>query len=304
MILLYHLVFPDSTPKDAWNAGLVLRLKDFKRQCLWVKRNFCFVSLKDYLEGVQQDPKFSRTHFALTFDDGYAQVFDLVSPFLLSENISATFFVATSHLEDNELLWFVYFNALCSEKIYPSLEIEGQTYLLTTDRSSLVAWQKLIALARQSEKPIAFACQFAKKYPLPKAVYQKYLGFSKDQIAFIGQNKILGLGAHTHTHPYLDQLSLEDQFSQIQHNKELLEAISGESVPFFAYTGGIYNADSIAVVKQLGFKAAFVITPRNLGTDWHFEVPRIDIYSKSLVKFLAKTLILNQFRKQFINYVR
>lgn len=29
MILLYHLVFPDSTPKDAWNAGLVLRLADF-----------------------------------------------------------------------------------------------------------------------------------------------------------------------------------------------------------------------------------------------------------------------------------
>jgi len=290
MILLYHLVFPDSTPKDTWNAGLVLRFADFKRQLLWLKRHFQIVSLDDYLNGLSQDPKFARKHFALTFDDGYQQVFDLVSSFLLEEKIPATFFVTTSHLENGELLWFVYFNALCSEKVHRSIEINGQAFSLTSAKSSLVAWQKLIDLARSSNHPIEFARQFAVKYPLPEEVVLKYMGISAEQIGLMGRTELFEVGSHTHSHPYLDQISKKDQVEQILTNKRILEQISNTPVSFFAYTGGVYNFESISAVKEVGFNAAFAIKPRKLGSDPHFEFPRTDIYSPSLFKFKIKAL--------------
>jgi len=290
MILLYHLVFPDATPKDAWNAGLVLRFTDFKRQLLWLKRHFQFVSLDDYLDGLAQDPKFIRTHFSLTFDDGYRQVFDLISPFLIEENIPATFFVTTSQLEDGHMLWFAYFNALCSEKVYESIEIDGKTYPLTGSKLRLTAWQKLVDLARQSRNPTVFARFFVGKYPLPDDVAKKYEGISHAQIVSIGKSDLFEVGGHTHSHPYLDQLPVEEQLSQIQRNKMTLQQISGKSVSYFAYTGGIYNTGSISAVKDADCKAAFAITPRNLGPDWRFELPRVDIYSPSLFKFKIKAL--------------
>ena len=58
---------------------------------------------------------------------------------------------------------------------------------------------------------------------------------------------------------------------------------------FFAYTGGVYNADSIEVVKLAGFEAAFAVRPKLLGVDPLFEMPRMDIYASSMIKFKIKT---------------
>ena len=91
MILLYHLIFPDSTPKDAWNAGLILRLSAFKRQMMWLKQHGEILPLDEYLIGYREDPGNLKGKYALTFDDGYQEVFDLVAPFLIAENIPATF---------------------------------------------------------------------------------------------------------------------------------------------------------------------------------------------------------------------
>lgn len=288
MILLYHLIFPDSTPKDAWNAGLILRLSDFKRQCLWLKKRFQVVSLSDYLGGLRQDQNYARAHFSLTFDDGYSQVFDLISPFLLAQQIPATFFSTTSHLEDGELLWFVYFNALCSEKVYSSIKIDDISYPLTSFKASMAAWQKLIGLARSSSRPIEFAREFSKEYPLPKEVLKKYQGITKAQMAQIGKSNLFELGGHTHSHPYLDQISKSAQLEQMQKNKNSLEHTSQKKVRLFAYTGGIYNMDSIAAAKEADFEAAFAIKSYHLGSECHFELPRVDIYSSSMLKFKIK----------------
>lgn len=290
MILLYHLVFPDSTPKDAWNAGLILRLSDFKRQCLWIKKRYQFVSLSEYLDGLGQDQNYARAHFSLTFDDGYSRVFDLISPFLLEQQIPVTFFSTTSHLEDGELLWFVYFNALCSEKVYQKIEFENASYPLTSYKSSIIAWQKLVDSARISAHPIEFAREFAKKYPLPADVIKKYQGITETQMALIGKSVLFELGGHTHSHPYLDQISKSEQFQQMRTNRQILEQTSNKKVRFFAYTGGIYNMASVEAAKNTGFEAAFAIKPRNLSSDWLYEIPRVDIYSASLVKFKIKAL--------------
>ena len=273
---------------DTWNAGQVLRLRDFKRQIIWLRKYFNIVSLSEYVNNPIKRTNNTRKTIAITFDDGYRKTFDLISPFLNENNIPVTFFVTTSHLTDGQLLWFVYFNALCFEKVYPEITINAKTYSLNSEKNCYTAWKTLISLARQSGDAIAFSREFSKNYSLPEHIIQKYLGLTETQIADIGKSAFLELGGHTHNHPYLDQVSKEVQLREMCQNKQMLEDLSGNTIPYFAYTGGVYNTDSIEAVKEIGFRAAFAVNPRGLGRETKYELPRTDIYSPSMAKLILK----------------
>jgi len=288
MILLYHLVFPDTIPSDTWNAGLVLRFKDFKRQIHLLKRFYQVVSLEEYVGHIQRSGKPKAGLAALTFDDCYSQTYQVVSSFLVDEQVPATFFANTWHLDNDSLLWFVYFNALCFEKVYSELTIEGIRYPLTTQKDCRVAWQNLVNLARASQDARSFSLGISTIYPLPRAVVARYQGLSKEQMSQIGASSFFTLGGHTHSHPYLDQISPAEQLSEMTCNKCILEDITGKKVDHFAYTGGIYDIDSIKSVKMAGFKTGFATCPKKLTSDFLFEIPRTEIYGASLAKFLIK----------------
>jgi peptidoglycan/xylan/chitin deacetylase (PgdA/CDA1 family) len=298
MILLYHLVFPDSTPKDAWNAGQVLRMKAFKEQIHWLKQHFCILSLDEYLAIQKRQKPFSSRKIAITFDDGYRSTFDLVSPFLVEEKVPTTFFITTSHLIDKALLWFVYFNALCFERTYEKLNINAQTFPLISEKTCFIAWRTLVNLARASGDAITFSREYARNYPLPENIIQKYLGLTEEQISYVGTSQILNMGGHTHSHPYLDQISYDQQLSEMIENKRILEKFSKKTVRYFAYTGGIYNADSLAAVDKAGFEAAFAVKPRQIGKEYRYEIQRTDIYSASMLKFKLKVYGLVDLARQ------
>lgn len=289
MILLYHLVFSDSTPKGTWNAGLVLRMAQFKRHILWLDKRYHILKLDDYVALYRQDPQLVKGKLAITFDDGYRSVVDLVAQFFESQHIPATFFCTTRHFERQDLLWFVYLNALCSERSYDKISFEGRDYRLDTRKPALETWRMLIKRARDSGDPIGFAGDLAQKYPLPPQVMRKYEGVTETQLLRIAKSDVLSLGGHTHNHPYLDQLPLDAQIEEMAVNKQRLEELSQAKVSLFAYTGGVYNHDSLTAVRRVGYDAAFAVNPRNLGQDRMLEIPRTDIYSPSLMKLKLRS---------------
>lgn len=282
MILLYHLVFPDDTPKDKWNAGLVLRLSDFQRQISWLKQHYRLLSLDQYISSKEQDK------VALTFDDGYSRTLELVQPFIEKERIPVTIFSTTSHLDDGALLWFTFLNALCSENDHSTINIVSSTYSLSSPEARSAAWQKLIRLARESGDPIHFSNAVREKYPLPAKTTARYCGLTRQQMASTANNPLIQLGGHTDNHPYLDLLDKEKQLEQMEKNKVRLEEIIGNRVDYFAYPGGIYNLDSLECACKAGFSAAFAVRPLGIGQNQEFELPRLDIYSPSFVKFVVK----------------
>lgn len=284
MILLYHLIFSDDTPPGTWNAGNVLRLSDFRKQLIWLQKHFHIVSLKEYLS----QPISTNNDVVITFDDGYRKTIELVLPIIEAQGIPVTFFLNTSHLEDGNLLWFVYINALCFEKIYDSLQLGSTTYPLHTKKQCYLAWQTLINQARSSRDPISFSKNVAKNYPLPEAVTNAYMGVSEEQIAALGKSQLMDIGGHTHSHPYLNQLTMDQLLAEVRKNKQLLEYISQKEVHFFAYPGGVYDQRAIEAVKHVGFQAALAINPKNLGNETQFEIKRVGIYSPSILKLRFK----------------
>lgn len=304
MILLYHLIFPDDTPADAWNAGSIIRLSDFMKQMLFLRKHYQILPMEDYIHDRQKNLSPQNRLMTITFDDGYRSVFDLVTPFLIKEAIPATIFANTSHFMNNELLWFVYFNALCSEKCYESIIIDGVEHSLTSKKTSLAAWRKLISQARASGNAIEYSRRYSQKYPLPPLIRRRYEGLTKEQIINTSQNELFEIGGHTSNHPFLDQLSEEEQENTILENKQSLENLTGNPIRYIAYPGGYYCQNSIEIVKKIGFTAAFAVNPSRISTDINFELPRTDIYSPSLIKFILKINRIHKIKNILRTYHR
>lgn len=83
---------------------------------------------------------------------------------------------------------------------------------------------------------------------------------------------------HSVTHPFLANLSRDRQYGEINDATTALKELTGKTTNVFAYPYGSYNADTISILKELGFKGAFKVGG-GISTDQsdRYELPRIMI---------------------------
>lgn len=80
------------------------------------------------------------------------------------------------------------------------------------------------------------------------------LGVSKEELKALDADPLCTIGAHTVSHPKLDTLTREQQHQEIATSKQVLESILGHEVCHFSFPHGAYNADTISICQELGFK--------------------------------------------------
>jgi peptidoglycan/xylan/chitin deacetylase (PgdA/CDA1 family) len=296
MILLYHGIVEGVYPRDRWCVGQALPLPIFERHLDAVARSRRIVSLEEYLQ-IRKRYRRIRDVVALTFDDGLATSFDRVYPLLRARSIPATFFISISHLNHGPLLWFSYVNALCFEGVYDQIRIDGDTFPLSSLKQRMLARISLVARAQASGDPRAFIDKLISTHPLPSTVTTEYEGMTHEQLALFRDSSWLEPGAHTLTHPFLDQLNRAEQAKEIVESKRMLAELTGREIRYFAYPNGDYNRDTLSLVREADFEAGLATRPRNLENDDLFEIERVGIYSPSLLKFWLKTRVMPMARR-------
>lgn len=120
-----------------------------------------------------------------------------------------------------------------------------------------------------------------KKYRIPATVFVaadyigKDFGLSTDDIMEMHKGDIT-FGAHTISHPVLSGLGRKEAFLEINGSKAVLEEILKSTVSYFAYPygkrGRDFNDESINIVRECGFKAAF-------ATDNGFITSKSSLYA-------------------------
>ncbi len=114
------------------------------------------------------------------------------------------------------------------------------------------------------------AYRILKKYRFPAAVFitTGYVGKQKPlnriQLRMLGWNEIremsnndVTIGAHTITHPNLEQVDLETAKKEILGSKEEIEQNIGKDVRYFASPYGKENEEIVNLIKSIGFDYAF-----------------------------------------------
>lgn len=290
MILLYHNLVTDSAPTGYRHTSLTLQASVFERHVRWLSTRFHIVSLEEYLEHSKDNDSGKRKKIVITFDDGTATSFACAFPVLQRLRVPATFFVTTCHLEHGDLMPGCYLNAVFFEEIYSDIRLDGQRFLLQTPSDRKRSRQLVGEMARKSGDQLLFTKEMARDYPLPMEIRALYQGMSYDQLQTAARSELVEIGAHTLTHPDLSALPIDKQKQEIMESKRTLADITGKPVRYFAYPSGEYTRETIDLVKNSGYAAAFAVIPRGLGDDPFFEVERVGVYSTSLFKLLLKTM--------------
>lgn len=82
---------------------------------------------------------------------------------------------------------------------------------------------------------------------------------SWSQINAMVTSGLMEFFSHSHTHPKLDQISLELAEKEIALSRDILEQGLHKKLPFFAYPYGQYNEGVVEILKRHNFEAAFTV---------------------------------------------
>jgi peptidoglycan/xylan/chitin deacetylase (PgdA/CDA1 family) len=100
------------------------------------------------------------------------------------------------------------------------------------------------------------------------------------------------VGAHTRTHPRLDELDAASLRDEVRGSKEDLEGVLGRTVAQFCYPYGVHDATITEAVRAAGFAAATTIRRgRARASDDPYLLPRIMVRERdSIGRFLLQVV--------------
>ncbi len=259
--LAYHRIGEDYlTPfdRELWSATPAA----FDAQVRFLKKHFDVISPAD-LPGVAGQR--TGRHVLITFDDGYYDNYKVAFPILKAHHVPATFFVATSFIDNPRPSWYD----------------EIAWMVRTSSRAGIPAGSWLPG-------PVSFdapdcrraVCTLLRRYKsLPGPQTGAYIDFLAEATGsgrcrsmdvrvtwmnwdMLREMKAGGMtfGGHTAKHPVLARLSREEQAREIAECKQRLEVELGGPVTTFSYPNGStdsFNEDTRACLREQGFEFAF-----------------------------------------------
>jgi peptidoglycan/xylan/chitin deacetylase (PgdA/CDA1 family) len=269
-------------------------LASFRWQMALLARCFNVLPLVDALAALDAGRLPPRA-LCITFDDGYRSVHDLALPILQEFGLPATVFVTSGYI-DGRNMW----NDHIIEAVQdlPAGRLDLRDLGLGNYSLNSLAERKA-SLAELTE---------ASKYLPPPARLalvdrlESLVGGHESDGLMLSAEMVLNLdrygieiGAHTVSHPILTSLDDDSARREIVGSKEALEAVLGKPVRLFAYPNGKpgqdYQAEHVAMVKQLGFEAAVSTSwgAARPGSDL-FQLPRFTPWDRDRLRFMVRMM--------------
>lgn len=273
-VLLFHKI---PTVADPLTTG-EMDLARFEHILDFLATNANVMPLPEATAALQAGKLPSRA-MALTFDDGYAEWIDNVSPALRKRNLPGTFFVTTGQLSGSAL-WHerivaavralpdTGFSLPYGFGSYTDLRLPGSRLRLVEELQERL---KYAPLAERVGAIEVLEAQARSAIALPRP-------FDTESVRIL-HSQGFDIGAHTVHHPILNECTRAQARAEIGDSKEELEAIIGGRVHSFAYPNGRPNEDygpeHVAMVKSLGYTSA-VTTSNGVSTSRSdiFQLPR------------------------------
>ncbi|MDT8997937.1 polysaccharide deacetylase family protein [Paucibacter sp. APW11] len=272
----------------------------FDQLCGWLRRWFHVLPLDEAVR-LQKQGALPARAAAITFDDGYADNHDVAMPILQRHGISACFFIASGFL-DGGCMWNDRVIEAVRRSKLPSLDLrelsEGLlgVYPLENIEARRAAIQAIIGKAKylpvQKRLDLVDAVLRAAGVALPRD-----LMMSSEQVRLMRRGG-MQIGAHTLSHPILAGLDAAAATAEIDGSRQQLQGLLDERIGLFAYPNGKlgsdYSAESVELVRRLGFDAAVSTHPGVFGAKADlFQIPRFTPWESDKLRFglrLAQTM--------------
>ena len=251
-VLSYHRVVTDPLSEAVnWPTPL-----QFRQQMQWLKKFGRICDLADGIDLICRKQTSERL-CAITFDDGYADNFEFALPILLSESMTATFFIATSYLDGKSMFNDIVRHAILKteKRSYRNLTLPLIQFALssradrvTTANRSIEALKYLTPDERDST-----ALEIARELEVQPP---KNLMMRPEHVLKLHRSG-MGIGSHTHRHIVANTVDKQEFVDDVSRSTEILKNITGQTPAGFAFPNGRSEIDQTPIhtnlVKQLGF---------------------------------------------------
>ena len=283
----------------------------FENIIQYLLKNYTIVDLeKTILNPLAVDEQ-NQKLAAITFDDGYKDILDFAVPYLLNNKIPFSVFVITDSVTNQRPPWTFVLDYLLTysdilQNPFGSLLPNSFSKNDWVDKHSRMLFaQKLKPYLKTTNnnfrKEVIEMCLDT----FDDITIPTNLMMSWDDIRSL-HNKGVAIGSHSHTHPLLHNVSCDDEIrNEFLVSKEILLAQLGTNPTMIAYSVGGVDERIKKSAKDSGYQLGLMVQGEmyNSHVHDHFEIPRIELYEESSLKFKLRINGSIQRVKRMYNFI-
>jgi peptidoglycan/xylan/chitin deacetylase (PgdA/CDA1 family) len=265
-----------------------------ERQLDWVGRHFRFVTLDELAQALDMGTAAGRPLAALTFDDGYLDVYEHARPLLARKGIPAAVFVVTDLVGTGRLL--------LHDRLY--IVVTRLLALPPAVRTALIGGLdddlrgQVVEAARGRNAGGAFATMRALFERMPSEGLERLIealgpeagldeeAFPELRLLDWAQVRAMHgagftIGSHTCTHAPLTQGGPEEVRHELARSRRRLEEELGAPVRHLAYPDGRFDGAVVDAVAEAGYGAAFTNCRHRVRRHPALSIPRRLLWENS-----------------------
>jgi peptidoglycan/xylan/chitin deacetylase (PgdA/CDA1 family) len=292
-VLAYHRVISRSQARaDHVHDAMWVRPETLEAQINWMRS---VGEIVDYHRLLDFEELNDRPLFALTFDDGWRDNFEIAFPLLQQLKVPALVFLVSAAMDTGALFWpedvvtktHRLTGSMGERKLVIALRdtwpdpVPNQRGMGGSPAGVAEAWVealKLIPIAERSQR----IADYYHRIGVEQTPLQGYL-MTWEQ-ARIMQSAGITFGSHTHTHRILKGLADADIRYEAEQSKRIISDQLQAPVDALCYPNARYNGREGSVIASCGYRYAFRIDGRAVtANDDRFYVPRFLVSEQAAV---------------------
>lgn len=298
LVVCYHRVVEhfDEEARHTMSGMLVSRAM-LERHLDAIGRSHRFVSLDELGGHLEQGCRAGRPLAAITFDDGYRDVYENAFPMLVRKGVPAAVFVVTDlvgtqRLQLHDRLFYLLSKALARPAaMLRSLERRGaletvprayrdRIRRMAEDATTLTV--ALLPILRQShlhqlmeeleaEFGLGRPCASESLMPMNWAMLREMAA------------KGITIGSHSCSHARLANERADVLARETTESRQRIERAIGMPVRHFAYPNGSFNGAAVDAVEEAGYRFAFTACSHRDQRHPALTIPRVLLSERSSV---------------------
>lgn len=295
LVVGYHRVVEDF--RDCASRAIppmLISTNMLARHLDWIGRRFEFVTLDDVAAWAEGRKEFDKPVAAVTFDEGYADVYHHGFRVLRGKGVPAAVFALTDLIGTRSLPihdeLYLLLSAGLSVWPSPRQRISELLYGLGIEMSVAsgsngsygVPYRVMRALLESvPQTDLLRICRaLGTEIEIPEDVASEHRCMSWAMLCEM-QRAGMTIGSHTSTHAILTNECEEKVFEEAMGSRSTAEQACGAKIEHFAYPDGRFNAAVVRAVAAAGYRSAYTICEHRHPVYPRLTIPRRIFWEKS-----------------------
>jgi peptidoglycan/xylan/chitin deacetylase (PgdA/CDA1 family) len=307
LVIGYHRIVESFTGAARTDMPTLLTSRAmFERHVEAIGRHYTFASLDEIGERIRRGEPFRKPVAAITFDDGYRDVYENAFPMLKRKGIPAAVFVVTEVVGRSG--WQIH------DKLYHLMAKAYRTWndpwLGLSRVLSDVAISPDVLPRMRSGMSNAYHTVSLLLPAMSQAEADRVIDYLDVHIGnghgevpptltwpMLAEMRRAGMtiGSHTRTHAWLARESAARRAEELQGSKDTLERQLREPIHHLAYPGGQFTREVVDDVARAGYRYAYTACPHGDSSRPELTIERLLLWEGSSIDHHGdfSTAILN-----------